>query len=34
MNGFASHGFAEDNFGEAKGVLKSFDAFREFCLTP
>ena len=32
MNGFADGGGfdGDDNFGEAKGVLRTFDAFRMF----
>lgn len=32
MNGFAEHGLSEESFGEAKGGLASFDAFRKFAI--
>lgn len=30
MDGFAEHGLDDDAFGQSKGGLASFDAFREF----
>jgi len=33
MNGFVEHGLNEADFGEPKGIsVKSFDAFRKFCI--
>jgi hypothetical protein len=32
MNGFTEQGLSDDTFGQAKGGISSFDAFREFLL--